>query len=393
MESIKDRVAIVGMGCTRFSEHWGMSADDLMVDAAYEAYEDAGIVPEDIQAAWVGSLASGWRGCMLAYPLKLEYIPITRVENACATASDAFRNACYAVAAGIYDLVLVVGVEKLKDSGFAGLDVARIEPVGSLVTPPCPPPVQFALAATRYFYQYELSYEEGKEVLGKIAVKNHHNGSLNPKAQFQREITLEQAMNAPMVAWPLGLFDCCGVSDGAAAAIITRPEFASKYRDDYILVKGLGLACGGKQGVLDDGYDFVHFEENVTASKRAYLEAGIENPREEVDIAIVHDCFSITELLIYEDLGFSPRGKAKVDVDSGFFTLAGGLPVNTDGGLKCFGHPVGASGLRMIYEVYKQLQGKAGPRQLKDIDVGLTHNLGGLPGEFACAVVVLGRGN
>lgn len=391
MESIRDRIAIIGMGCTKFGEHWEMSAEDMMVEAAYEAYEDAGIEPKDIEAAWLGTLASGWRGCTLAYPLKLEYIPITRVENACATASDAFRNACYAVAAGIHDIVLVVGVEKLKDTGFAGLDMGRIEPVGSLVTPPCPPPAQFALAATRYFYQYELSYEEGKSILAKIAVKNHYNGSLNPKAQFQREITLEQAINAPMVAWPLGLFDCCGVSDGAAAAIITRADLAQKYRDDYILVKGLGLTCGGKQGVLHDYYDFVHFEENVTASKRSYQEAGIKSPREELDLAIVHDCFSITELLIYEDLEFSPRGKAKEDVDADFFTLKGGLPVNTDGGLKCFGHPVGASGLRMIYEVYKQLQGKAGPRQVKDARIGLTHNLGGLPGEFACAVVILGR--
>ncbi|MEW6033817.1 MAG: acetyl-CoA acetyltransferase [Chloroflexota bacterium] len=392
MGSIKDKVAIIGMGCVKFGELWNKSVDDLIVEAAYEAYEDAGVEPKDIQAAWVGSMGSGWRGCMLSIPLKLEYIPISRNENACATASDAFRNACYAVAAGVYDLALVMGVEKLKDTGFAGLDVSKVEPTGTNVAPPCPPPVQFALAATRYFHHYGLSFQQGKETLAKIAVKNHYNGARSPKAHFQREITLEQALKAPMVAWPLGLFDCCGVSDGAAAAIITRTELARKYRQDYVTVKGLGLTCGAKQGVLQDDYDFVHFEENVTASKRAYAEAGITDPRNEVDLASVHDCFTITELLIYEDLGFSPRGKAKEDVDSGFFSLQGGLPVNTDGGLKCFGHPVGASGLRMIYEVYKQLQGKAGERQLKDPKVGLTHNLGGLPGEFACAVIVLGKG-
>lgn len=391
METIKDKVAMIGMGCVKFGENWEQSVDDMIVDAAYEAYEDAGVDPKDIQAGWVGTTGSGTRGSFLAYPLKLEYIPITRVENACATATDAFRNACYAVAAGIYDMVLVEGAEKLKDTGASGL-IAKHTQAGTWVEPPCPPPVQFALAATRYFYRYGLSFEEGKETLAKISVKSHHNGAMNPKAHLRREITVEDAVKAPMIAWPLGLFDCCGVSDGAAAAIITTPEIAKKYRQDYVLVKGLGLTSGAFQAQLQNTYDFTHFEENVTGGKRAYDEAGVKNPREEIDMAVVHDCFSITELLIYEDLGFSPKGKAKEDIDAGFFTLEGGLPVNTDGGLKCFGHPVGASGLRMIYEVYKQLQGKAGPRQVKDVKLGLTHNLGGIPGQFTCAVCILGRG-
>ncbi len=393
MEGIKDRVAVIGMGCTKFGEHWDKSVEDLMVEAAYEAYADAGVDPKDIQAAWLGlqySFGSA-RGTMLAHALKLDYIPVSRMENACCTGTDAFRNACYAVAAGVYDLVLVMGVEKLKDAGLSGLPVSYAPFWGSRVEPPVPAPVQFALAATRYFHHYGLSYEEGKRTLAKIAVKNHYNGSLNPKAHFQRKITLEQVLNAPMIAAPLGLFDCCGVSDGAAAAIITRPELAKKFKDDYILVKGLGLSCGARQAILHDDYDMVHFEETVTAAQKAYQEAGIKNPREEIDLAIVHDCFTITELLIYEDLGFSPRGKAKEDVDAGFFTLEGGLPVNTDGGLKCFGHPIGASGLRMIYEVYHQLRGKAGPRQIKKADIGLTHNLGGHPGHFACAVSIFGR--
>ncbi len=393
MTGIKDRVAIIGMGCTKFGEHWDKSAEDLMVEAAYEAYEDAGIEPKDIKAAWLGfQYAFGTaRGTMLSHALKLEYIPITRVENACCTGTDAFRNACYSVAAGIYDIVLVLGVEKLKDAGVSGLPVSYAPFWGSRVEPPAPAPVQFALAATRYFHHYGLSYEEGKQAIGKIAVKNHHNGSMNPKAHFQKEISLEQVLKAPIIASPLGLFDCCGVSDGSAAAIITTPELAKSFRKDYILVKGLGLSCGARQAVLQDDYDMVHFEETVTAGRLAYQEAGIKNPRDEVDLAVVHDCFTITELLIYEDLGFSPRGKAKEDIDAGFFTLEGGLPVNTDGGLKCFGHPIGASGLRMIYEVYKQLQGKSGARQLKKADIGLTHNLGGWPGHFTCAVAIFGR--
>lgn len=394
-EGIKDKVAVIGMGCVKFGENWGQSAADMIIDAVYEAYEDAGIEPKDIQAAWIGTCQAGVRGTQLAIPLKLEYIPISRLENACATASDAFRNACYGVAAGVYDVALAVGVEKAKDTGFSGLETTYSRHIsqGTWLDPEVfvGMPAQFALAANRYFYRYGLSYEEGKRTLAKISVKSHHNGTLSPKAHLRREITLEQAVNAPMIAWPLGLFDCCGVSDGAAAAIITRPALAKKFRDDYILVKGLGLACGASQAELQDDYDFTHFEETVTAARLAYEEAGIREPRKEIDLASVHDCFSITELLVYEDLGFSPRGKGPEDVDAGTFTLEGELPVNTDGGLKCFGHPIGASGLRMIYEIYKQLQGKAGPRQLKDPKIGLTHNLGGLPGRFTCAVTVMGR--
>ena len=388
MESIKDRVAIIGMGCTKFGERWDCDGDDLLVEACYEAYEDAGVEPKDIQAGWLGSFSTFTTGQPLARALKLDMIPITRVENACATGSDAFRNACYAVAAGIYDVVLVAGVEKLKDSGMAGLVVPGA--VGSEAEPPTPPPSQFALCATRYFHHHGLSYDEGKRILAKIAVKNHHNGSMNPKAHFQREISEEQVLTAPMIAWPLGLYDCCGVSDGAAAAIITRGELAKNFRDDYVLVKGLGLAVSGAQGLLQDDYDFVHFDENVRAAQAAYQEAGISDPRKELDMAIVHDCFSISELMCYEDLGFSPKGHAREDVEAGTFTLEGDLPVNTDGGLKCFGHPIGASGLRMMYEVYKQLQGKAGPRQIKRAGQGLVHNLGGRPGSFTAAVTIFG---
>jgi acetyl-CoA C-acetyltransferase len=388
MNGIKDRVAIIGMGCTNFGERWDASAGDLMVEATYEAYADAGIEPKDVQAAWLGTVSSFRTGQPLAEALKLDYIPITRVENACATATDAFRNACYAVAAGIYDIVLALGVEKLKDSGFSGLAIP--EAPGSDVTPPASPPSQFAMAATRYFHQYNIPYEEGKRILAQIAVKNHHNGTMNPKAHFQREVTPDQVINAPMIAWPLGLFDCCGVSDGAAAAIITTSEIARSFRKDYVLVKGLGLAVGAF-GVLRNDWDFTHFPESVRASQSAYQEAGITSPREEVDLAMVHDCFTITELIIYEDLGFSLRGRGREDVEAGTFTLEGELPVNTDGGLKCFGHPIGASGIRMIYEVYKQLQGKAGQRQIKKADLGLTHNLGGRPGSFTCSVAIFGR--
>lgn len=394
MESIKDKVAIIGMGCTKFGERWDASAEDLIIEAAYEAYEDAGISPKDIDAAWLATSSSGVTGLTLAAPLQLPNLPITRVENACASGTDALRNAAYAVAAGAYDVVLVLGVEKLKDSGLRGLP-ADTSPSGGLGTPhPVfgavhTAPGNFALAATRYFHTYNI----GKETIAKISVKNHHNGSMNPRAHFRREITVEEVLKAPMIAWPLGLLDCCPTTDGAAAAIVCRKENARNFnhKDDYVLIKGLGNSCGPGMGRVRRDYDFLHFDENVAAAGQAYRDAGIANPFKELDLAIVHDCFSITELIIYEDLGFCQRGAAKEYIDSGAFEFTGDLPVNTDGGLKSFGHPIGASGLRMAYEVYKQLQGKCGTRQLKSPELGLTHNIGGGPGGGVVCISILGR--
>jgi acetyl-CoA C-acetyltransferase len=391
MESIKDKVAIIGMGCTEFGELWDKSEEDLLVEAAYEAYEDAGIEPKDIQAAWLGNARTAMRGAALAIPLKLEYVPISRVENQCCSGTDAFRNACYAVAAGVYDLVLVVGFEKLKDAGPERLRARYLYPDLFPQVPLGLPAQEFALKATRYFHDYGLSYEEGKRMLSRIAVKNHHNGTMSPKAQFRREITIEQAMKAPMIAHPLGLLDACGVSDGAAAAIITRSDTAKQFRDDYVLVKSIGICSGAKQAQLCADEDLIHFEENVRAARVAYEEAGIDNPLRQIDLAELHDCFTITEAITYEDLGFCPRGKAKEFVEEGVFDLDGELAVNTDGGLKCFGHPLGASGIRMIYEIYKQMQNKAGPRQRKNPTLGLTHNLGGTTGAYTVSVAVFGQ--
>ena len=393
MSGIRDRVAIVGMGCSQFGERWEADEQDLIVESCYEAFADAGIEAKDIQAAWYGTFYTGLSGTRLAYALKFNFIPVTRIENFCCTAIDAFRNAAYAVAAGVYDLVLACGVEKLKDSGYSGLptvgfesgDHGRYEPITSA-------PSIFAVAATRYFYTYGLTYDEGKRVLGSIAVKNHHNGSLCPKAHLRREITLEQAISARMIAWPLGLFDCCGVSDGSAAAVITTPEIAKKMRDDYVLIKGFGIACGGMHGQLLTSYDYVHWDENLHAARQAYEEAGIKDPAREISIAQVHDCFTSTELITMEDLGFAPRGEGWKEELAGAFTLEGRQPVNTDGGLKCFGHPIGASGLRMMYENYKQIQGKAQDpaRQVKDVKLALAHNLGGGPANAVVGVSILG---
>jgi acetyl-CoA C-acetyltransferase len=394
MESIRDKVAIVGMGCTKFGERWDKGVEDLLVEAAYEALEDAGIQPRDIQAAWLGTVFSGVTAITLS-PLGLQYIPMTRVENMCATGTEAVRAASYAVAAGACDIALAIGVEKLKDSGQTGVKGPAIvgdNPDGSSgIGSGFSAPASFAYLGTRYFHQYGLEPEYGKRLLAEIAVKNHYNGSLNPKAHFQNRLTVEQVVQAPIVAWPLGLYDCCGVSDGAAAAIVVRADMAKDFRADPIYIKALAISVGARQGCMRQDYDYVHIEENVIASRVAYDQAGIKDPRKELSLAEVHDCFTCHELILYEDLGFSPRGRAKDDIGAGTFKLTGELPVNTDGGLKCFGHPLGATGLRMMYEVYKQLQDKAGPRQVKNPRLGLTHNLGGNAGMGIGSCVVLGN--
>ncbi len=389
MGSIKDSVAIIGMGCSKFGERWGMGAGDLAIESAYEAFEDAGIGPEDIQACWVGQMyapVNGLGGATIADTLKLKNIPIIRNENFCTAGHIALIEAAMAVAAGVYDVVMAIGVEKLKDTGYPGLGTGRgMHPVYEARRTA---PGSFGLIATSYFHKYGLTMEQGKETIGKIAVKNHRNGSMSPKAHFRNTITLEKVVNAPIIAYPLGLFDCCGNSDGSACAILTRAQTAKYFRDDPVYMKGFGISMDSVLPHTRPGFGWTSFDALKTSSAQAYRMAGIKNPREEIDMAEVHDCFSITELAIYEDFGFSPRGGAKEDIDAGFFELEGGLPVNTDGGLKCFGHPVGASGLRMTYEVYKQLQYKADlpERQVKNVHRGLSHTFGGPPQLSAVAI-------
>ncbi len=386
---LNNEVAVVGMGCTKFGELWDMDVKDLVVDACYEAFDDAGITSKDIDAAWWSTMYSGEMGRSLAYPLKLDYIPVTRVENRCSGGQDAFINACFSVAAGAYETVLVCGAEKLKDSGISAAGIDPSTPYTHRGDIMFVPPGAFAQIAQRYFHHYGIDPKEGKEALAKIAVKNHHNGSLTPKAQFQKEITIEQVLKAPMIAPPLGLFDCCGVSDGSAAAIVTTVEKAKKMKKDFVVLKGFGVSVGHYQASIEDDWQFTFFEETKRAAQMAYKMAGVTDPRKEIDVAIVHDCFTITELIIYEDLGFSEAGKAIADVDKGAFELTGDVAVNSDGGLKCFGHPVGASGIRMLYEVYNQLMGRAEGRQLENPKLGLAHGVGGTPIDSSTGVVVV----
>jgi len=397
---IKDKVAIIGMGCTKFGERWDKGADDLMLEAFQEALADAGIEKERIQAAWFGNcfdeVAVGKSALPASLSLRLNNIAVTRVENFCASGTEAFRGAVYAVASGAYDIALAIGVEKLKDIGYGGLPEFG-SAMGSLTGqwfPNMTAPGGFAMMASGYSAKYKIDMSEVKRAMAHVSVKSHANGAKNPKAHLRKAVTEDQVLNAPMVAYPLGLFDCCGVSDGSACAIVTTPEIAKSLgKKDLITVKALQLSLSNGEEFQYQTWDGAHFVTTSKASKQAYEEAGIKNPREEISLMEVHDCFSITELVTMEDLHISERGKAPKDIMDGFYDANGKIPCQIDGGLKCFGHPIGASGLRMLYEIYNQILGRAGERQLKDPKLGLTHNLGGFPLMNVCSVAIVGRYN
>ena len=395
---IKDKVAIIGMGCTKFGERWDVGAEELMVEAFEECIVDAGLEKNDIEAAWLGTCLEevnlGKTAMPLAVALRLPMIPVTRVENYCATGTEAFRGACYAVASGAYDICLALGVEKLKDAGYGGLPNPG-SGAGTLLWqwwPNLSAPGAFAQLASAYTAKHKVSDEDLKRAMAHISAKSHDNGLLNPKAHLQKKITEEQVMAAPIIAHPLGLFDCCGVSDGAACAIVTTPEIAKKLgKKDFITVKALQIALSSGQEAGYNDWDGDHFMTTTKCSTKAYEEAGVKNPREEISMMEVHDCFSITELVTLEDLHISERGNAIKDIMDGFYDLDGGLPCQVDGGLKCFGHPIGASGIRMLYEMYLQLHGRAEKRQLENPKYGLTHNLGGFPFQNICSISIVGR--
>ena len=394
---IRDKVAILGMGCTRFGERWESGAEDLMLEAFTEAVADAGIGRERIEAAWLGVTLEennvGKTAVPLAQALRLPRIAATRVENACASGTEALRGAAYAVAAGAYDVVLALGVEKLKDTGYGGLPVRTRGVNVDLWLPNATAPGAFAQLATGYAGKHGVAMKDLKRAMAHVSVKSHANAALNPKAHLRNAITEEDVLNAPMIAAPLGLYDCSGVSDGAACAILTTPEIARSLKKDAELVtfKALELSVSSGEEAAFTTWDGAHLATTRTAAARAYERAGISNPARQLQMAEVHDCFSITELVLMEDLGFSEPGRAPADVLDGAFDRGGRLAVVPDGGLKCFGHPIGASGIRMVYEAYQQIHGRAGERQLRHVDLALTHNLGGHPHQNVSAVAILGR--
>lgn len=392
---IRDKVVILGMGCARFGERWNSGPDDLMIEAFDEAVKDAGIERDALEAAWLGVFydeqSVSKSALSLSMTLRLPQIPVSRVENLCATGTEALRGAAYAVAAGACDIALAMGVEKLKDTGFGGLPERTKGTFEDLWQPGFTPPGAFAQLGAAYAAKHGIAIDELRRAMAHVSVKSHANALHAPKAHLRKAITSEQVLAAPMIAWPLGVLDCCGVSDGAACAIVTTPEIARQLgRRDAVAIKAMQLVPSNGYELSHAGWDGAHTPTTRHAAARAYVEAGVKDPAREVSLMEVHDCFSITELVLMEDLGFSAEGRAPADILDGRYDRDGRNPCQTDGGLKCFGHPVGASGLRMVYEIYNQLLGRAGERQLRSPSLGLTHNLGGIPNRNIASVSLFG---
>jgi acetyl-CoA C-acetyltransferase len=375
-DALRDRVAVIGVGCTQFGELYQKDAEDLMCEAVDEALADAGCERDRIEAAWVGNQASPFAGDALADALKLYGRPITRVQSYCASGMDAFRNAVSAVAAGLHGVVLAVGFEKMRDGG-----MARPNRSHPLVDYGERAPHVFALSANRYMRQHGV----GRSSLAAVAVKNHRHGMASPKAHLRMEVTADTVLRAPMIYSPLGLFDCCPTTDGAAAVVVCRADLVRSFTGVPVWPLGIGLAVVTGQPYYKPSLGFVGFEATVRAAEQAYAQAKV-GPAD-VDFAEVHDCFTITEILNYEDLGFCARGEGARFVEEGRSALGGDKPVNPSGGLKSYGHPIGATGVRMIYELATQLRGQAGARQVKDARIGLAHNLGG-PGAVASVSIL-----
>lgn len=389
---IRDRVAIIGVGCTNFGERFDAGLDDLIREAATDAFASAGVAKDDIDAYWFGTAQSGMSGITVARPLQLVDKPVTRIENFCATGSEALRQAAYAVASGAYDVAMAIGAEKVKDSGYQGLNAFPIPNDGTQRT--LTAAAMFSMVAPAYARRYGVDEDELRGVLARIAAKNHANGARNPRAQFRRAVSAEAICGMPAVAGRLSVFDCAGVADGAAAAIVVRAEDAHRYTAKPLLIKALSFVAGNGSGLADPTYDYTYFPEVAASAAEAYRQAGITDPRAELAMAEVHDCFTPTELVLAEDLGLCARGTAWKEVLAGTFDLDGAMPINPDGGLKSFGHPTGASGLRMIFEAWLQLRGES-PTDRRIATYGhktkaLTHNLGGYPGEMVSFVGIFG---
>ena len=389
MSGIKDKVAIIGMGCSRFGERFDASREDLILEAVQEALDDAGLTLQDIDAFWFGSFYE-MHGTALASVLKPEFKPVTRIENNCCTGSDTLRNAAYGVASGAYKVVMAIGMDKLKDNGFSGNPFFNL--YRDNTEPSFGGPASFSLLVPAYAQKYGVSFEDMREAMVHVSHKNHYNGAMNPKALYRKEMTLDQIRRSPMVCEPyLTIMDCSGVSDGAACAILTSADCALEYRPDPMYIKAAEIVASSGVGMLETSYDYTTILETEAAARTAYQKAGITDPSQQLDIVELHDCFTITEIVLYEALGLSAPGQGWRDALEGKYTVSGKLPVNTDGGLKAMGHPVGASGIRMVYESWLQFHGKAGKRQLQDPKLGMAHCLGGKPWNNVSSIIIVGK--
>jgi len=374
----KPIVSIISAGLSRFGKRKGLYARELFAEAVKEAFDRSPKLDpkKDIEALFVGHMGEsyehqGHTGATMADWAGLLQIPATRVEAACASSGAALRAGIYAVISGLCDVVMVGGVEKMTHRTtpevtefLAMASDFPFEQWHGITFPGL-----FALMATAHMHKYGTTEAQ----LAAVAVKNHYHGSLNPKAHMQKEVTLETALSSRIIAWPLKLYDCSLITDGASCIILTKPELARKYTDMPVHIIGSGQASDTIG--MYEREEFTSLKAAKLAAKKAYEMADVRP--EDIHVAEVHDCFTIAEIIAYEDLGLCKPGDGGKLVESGETKLGGRIPVNTSGGLKAKGHPVGATGTAQAYEIYLQLTGQAEKRQVKNAEIGLTHNVGG----------------
>lgn len=370
------KVAVIGIGTTKFGENWDKNLRQLAIEAGTKAIVDAGIRGRDLDAMYLGNMSAGrfigqeHVAALVTGELGLS-IPAVRLEGACASGGLALREGVFSILSGQHDIVLVGGAEKMTDLMTDGTTTTLMgaadqewEAYYGVTFPSL-----YAMIAKRHMFEFGTTREQ----MAKVAVKNHHNGSLNPIAQFKKEITIKDVLNSPMVADPLTLFDCSPITDGATALILCKAELAKKYTDNPVYIIGSGQASDTL--ALHDRRSLTTLDATVKAAKQAYKQVGITS--KDVDLAEVHDCFTIAEIVATEDLGFCKKGEGGKLLDEGVTEIGGEIPVNTSGGLKAVGHPVGATGVKQAVEIVMQLRGEAGKRQVKNAKIGLTHNVGG----------------
>jgi acetyl-CoA C-acetyltransferase len=375
-------VAIVGIGCTKFGEMWDKSFRDLFIEAGLMALADARVSGAQIEALYGGNMSSGifleqeHVGALIAdySGLTANNVPSTRVEAACASGGLALRSGAIAVASGYHDVVIAAGIEKMTDIGAekamdalaAAADREWEAAVGATF------PGLYAMMARAHMHEFGTTREQ----LAQVAVKNHYNGSMNPRAQFRNRITIETVVNSPLVADPLRLFDCSPITDGAAAVVLVPAARAKEFTDTPIYIKAAAQASDSIS--LHDRRSLTSIDATTVAADRAFKMTKLQ--RSKIDVAEVHDCFTIAEIMAIEDLGFFEKGAGGPATIAGETAIGGKIPINTSGGLKACGHPVGATGVKQAVEIVEQLRGDAGKRQVDGAEVGLTHNVGGTGG-------------
>ena len=378
-------VAVIGVGMQKWGELWEKSTRDIFVESALLAMDDAGV--DHLDAMYVGAMSSGLFACqehlgsVMADYLGQVGIPSTRVESACVSGGLAFRLAFMEVASGVHDVVLAGGVEKMTDIsggeatfGLATAADMKWEGMNGVTFPGL-----YAMMAVAHMDKYGTTREQ----LAAVAVKNHHNGSMNPRAQFRMEITVEGVINSVKVADPLNILDCSPITDGAAAAILVPADMVKKFKKPGIKVIGSGHATDTI--ALHDREDLTTLAAVSASAEQAYKMSGKD--AKDIDFAEVHDCFTIAEIIVSESLGLLERGKGGPAAEAGETSLTGRIPINPSGGLKSKGHPVGATGLAQIVEIAEQLRGEAGGRQVKNARVALAQNMGGSGGSSAVHIL------